>query len=283
VEPEKLWARLADVPESVERKRLIMIRRMMAEISGAPETTVRISYLDAADRPAEAIVRREKLSGELSPAMGNFPPQYTEFHAARLPGNIGYIRFNIFTTPVMQKIRDAVRSFAGKGDGGPVAGIVFDLRGNPGGVGGIASGIAGMLTSSPGSLGTMKMRKSELKFAYFPQQNAFTGPVAVIIDGFSASTSEILAGGLQETGRAVIVGEKSMGAALPSYFHKLPTGAMLQYAIADFRTPNGVLIEGHGVTPDRPVGLDRASLLAGRDEQLDAAIAYVKARSVKVK
>jgi len=281
VEAGKLWQRIEGSGEPVERRRMYLVRRLMAELSGAPGSSVSIAWLDSADRPAEAVVKREKMSGELSPPMGNFPPQYTEFQAARLPGDIGYIRFNIFTTPVMQKIREAVADFSSTG--GPVKGIIFDLRGNPGGIGGMASGIAGMLASSQGSLGTMKFRKNELKFAYFPQQQAFIGPVAVIIDGFSASTSEILAGGLQETGRAVIIGEKSMGAALPSYFQKLPTGAMLQYAIADFRTPGGVLIEGRGVVPDRPVPLDRKSLIEGRDPQLDAAVKYVSDSSVREK
>ncbi|MGE0100689.1 MAG: S41 family peptidase [Blastocatellales bacterium] len=283
VDTAKLWQRLEGSGESVERRQMYLVRRLMAELSGAPGSSVRIAWLDSADRTAEKSVIREKMSGELSPPMGNFPPQYTEFHSERLPGDIGYIRFNIFTTPVMQKVRDAVGAFSSSADGRPVKGIIFDLRGNPGGIGGMASGIAGMLTSSQGSLGTMKFRKNELKFAYFPQQNAFTGPVAVIIDGFSASTSEILAGGLQEIGRAVVLGEKSMGAALPSYFQKLPTGAMLQYAIADFRTPRGVLIEGRGVVPDRPVPLDRKSLIEGRDPQLDAAVKYVNDSSVREK
>lgn len=278
---DTIKAQLASSTEPEERKRLWLIRRIMAEIGGAPETTVRIVYLDSREQRAEAVIRRERLKGELSPPIGNFPPQYTEFESARLPGNIGYIRFNIFTTPVMQKIRNAMKGFSGSegGSNGPVAGIIFDLRGNPGGVGGMASGIAGMLTTETGSLGSMKMRTSELKFAYFPQQNAFTGPVAILIDGFSASTSEIFAAGLQETGRAAIFGEKSMGAALPSYIFKLPTGALLQYAIADFKTPKGVLVEGRGVVPDLEIKLDRASLLAGRDSQFEAAIDYIKTRS----
>ncbi|QQS49127.1 MAG: hypothetical protein IPM66_11125 [Acidobacteriota bacterium] len=277
LEIDKLWTQMASSPESEERKSFGLVRKVLGEIGGDPETTVRIAYLDGRNRPGEAVVRREKLKGELSPPIGNFPPQYTEYEAIRLPGNVGYIRFNVFSTPVMGKVREAIRGFSAADN--PVTGIIFDLRGNPGGLGGMAPGIAGMLTTEPGSLGTMKSRSTELKFAFFPQQRAFTGPVAILIDGMSASTSEIFAAGMQEIGRASVIGERSMGAALPSYIHKLPTGALLQYAIADFRTPKGVLIEGRGVVPDRVIGLDREILLAGRDAHLEAALDYIKKRS----
>ena len=85
-------------------------------------------------------------------------------------------------------------------------------------------------------------------------------------------TVHFFSSGMQELGRAVIVGERSAGACLPSYFQKLPTGALFQFAVADFKTPKGVLVEGRGVIPDTEVKWNRASLLAGRDAQLEAAI-----------
>ncbi|HKY04436.1 MAG TPA: S41 family peptidase, partial [Blastocatellia bacterium] len=211
-------------------------------------------------------------TGEMSPAFGNFPPQYMEFESKRLANGMGYIRFNIFVMPLMERIKAAIRSMH------DAPGIIIDLRGNPGGVGGMSSGIAGVLETRQASLGTMRMRTGHINFAVFPQKDPYTGPVAVLIDQGSASTSEVFSSGLQELGRAVIVGERSMGAALSSYFQKLPTGALFQYAIADFKTPGGVLIEGRGVIPDIAVKLDRASLLKGRDAQLDAAIAELEKR-----
>jgi len=84
---------------------------------------------------------------------------------------------------------------------------------------------------------------------------------------------------MQELGRAVVVGERTAGAALPSLFYKLPTGAIFQYAIGDFKTPRGTMIEGRGVAPDVEVKLTRRSLLEGRDAQLDAAIEQIKKQS----
>ncbi len=277
---EQVVESLAKSADRAELKNVRATRRVLAAINGDPGTAVKVVYLDGQDRKSAATITREKLKGELSPKFGNFPPQYTEFEAKRLPGDVGYIRFNVFVLPVMEKVKAAVRQFSGAG------GLIFDLRGNPGGVGAMASGIAGLLTTQAATLGTMKMRTNELKFVVFPQSNPFTGPVAILIDGGSGSTSEIFSGGMQEMGRAVVIGERSAGACLPSYFQKLPTGALFQFAIADFRTPKGVLIEGRGVIPDIEVKWNRASLLAGRDAQLDAAVEEIrqsqrKSRAVK--
>jgi carboxyl-terminal processing protease len=250
-----------------------MTRAVLAAINGDPGSQVKIVYLDDQDRTRETTLMRERLKGELSPRFGNFPPQYTEFETKRIAnssGYIGYIRFNIFTAPVIKKLNAAITGF------NDADGMIFDLRGNPGGIGGIATTIAGRICDKPGSLGMMKMRNGELKFAYFPQENRYAGPVAVLIDGMSASTTEVFSSGIQEMGRATIVGERSAGAALPSFFQKLPTGALFQFAVADFRTPKGVLIEGRGVIPDVEARYDRASLLAGRDAQLEAAIEQIR-------
>src|SRR6476659_717919 len=135
----------------------------------------------------------------------------------------------------------------------------------------MAPGIAGVLGEKATSLGTMTMRAGYTRFFVNPQPNPYLGPVVILTDGGSASTSEIFAGGLQELERAVVVGERTAGAALPSFFQKLPTGALFQYAIGDFKTPKGMLIEGRGVAPDIEVKLTRRALLEGRDPQLDAA------------
>jgi carboxyl-terminal processing protease len=279
---EEIVAAFAKSSEQPGIKNIRMTRSVLAAIGGNPGAMVKIVYLDDRNRTREATLSREKLKGELSPKFGYFPPQYTEFETRRIAngsanssangstGYIGYIRFNIFTAPVIEKLKTAISGFSDAG------GIIFDLRGNPGGLGGIAATIAGRICDSPGSLGVMKMRSGELKFAFFPQENRYTGPVAVLIDGMSASTTEIFSSGIQELGRAVIVGERSAGAALPSYFQKLPTGALFQFAIADFKTPKGVLIEGRGVIPDIEAPYNRASLLAGHDAQLDAAVEQIR-------
>lgn len=270
---EQLIQKYARAKLSPSIKRLQTGRAVLDKVMGKPDTQVRLTYLDERNRQREITLTRERLKGEMSARVGNFPPRYSEIESKRLAGGIGYIRFNIFTPNLLDRIRDAIRSLS------DAPGLIFDLRGNPGGVGNMATAIASALESRRVSLGTMKMRRGHLDFRVSPQKDAYLGPVVILMDGRSGSTSEVFASGMQESGRAVIVGEQSVGAALPSTILKLPTGALLQYAIADFRTPKGILIEGRGVIPDVEALLNRTTLLRGRDTQLEAAIEQAQKRA----
>jgi carboxyl-terminal processing protease len=156
-------------------------------------------------------------------------------------------------------------------------GLILDLRGNPGGIGGMAMGMSGFLIDKPGQkLGTMYLRDTTLKFVVNPRVEVFEGPVAVLVDALSASTSEILAGGLKDLERARVFGTKTAAAALPSNFERLPNGDGFQYAVANYISEGGQPLEGLGVTPDQEVRLTRDALLAGRDSVLNAALAWIR-------
>jgi len=257
--------------EPLSRRRMRVARAVLAALEGKPGTWVHVQYLDARGRVREARLQRERIVGEWSERFGNFPPVPIEFEAKRL-GNIGYVRFTLFVAGLMERIRMAIRELSS------APALILDLRGNPGGMAGMAAGIAGMLCDRQTSLGTMKLRSGHLNLAVFPQPNPYTGIVVILIDAHTGSTAEILAAGLQELGRAIVVGEPSAGAALPSLFERLPTGALFQYAFADFQTPKGILIEGRGVIPDIEVRLTRRALLEGRDPQLEAALGEIARR-----
>ncbi len=122
----------------------------------------------------------------------------------------------------------------------------------------------------------MYLRDSQLKFVIIPRPEVFSGPVAVLMDGNSASTSEIFAGGLKDLGRARIFGTKSAAAALPSMIERLPNGDGFQYAVANYISKGGKPLEGLGVTPDQEVHLTREALLTGHDPVVDAALEWIK-------
>src|ERR1019366_8027091 len=104
---------------------------------------------------------------------------------------------------------------------------------NRGGIGVMAMGIAGVFIEEQGKKqGEMKMRDATLKFVIFPRPETYPGKLAILIDEGSASTTEILAGGMQDLGRARIFGTRSAGAALPSDIVRLPNGDGFQYAQA---------------------------------------------------
>lgn len=236
-------------------------------LTGRYGETLSLQYRCGDASVHQGSVKLRSYAKEYSEQMGNVPRLETEFEVRQLEGDVIAIRFNLFVMSLLPRIRQAIQQAAADGR----AGIVFDVRGNPGGIGTMANGLAGYLLQTRASLGVMKLRTAQLKFLAFPQEPAYLGPVAVLIDGHSASTSEIFAAGLQELGRAIVVGERSMGAALPSYFIELPHGAMLQFAVADYLTAGGKRIEGAGVEPDVPVVMDAPSLLSGLDPQLEAA------------
>jgi carboxyl-terminal processing protease len=257
-----------DLPE--QQRRLYRERTLQAIINGKAETKAKLEISDGKNQAQTFYVSRVEHKGEMSQAVGNFPAQEVVFEAKKLENNVGYIRFNMWIIPQMPKIKEAIRSMK------DADGIVIDLRGNPGGFGGMATGVAGLLVKEQTSLGSMKSRNNETKFIVYPQADTYQGKVFVLTDYGSASTSEIFAAGLQEIGRAKVIGERSAGAVLPSVFDKLPTGATFQYVISDYKSPKNILLEHRGVIPDTEIKLTRASLLEGRDLQLEEAIKQIK-------
>jgi carboxyl-terminal processing protease len=257
--------RLAAVYEPAARNQM-PAEILVGYVNGSPGTSVRISYLDGRDRLRRAVVPRERLKGELTPTLRTLPAQFVEFESKLLRGGHGYIRFNLFVAPVLEKFCAALRSMK------DAPGVVLDLRGNRGGLLGLVYGMGGLLEPRPVSFGMMRTRAGWHDLLVTPQRSPYAGRLVVIIDAETQSAGEIFAAGLQSSARAVVVGQRSAGATLPSAAKELPTGAILQYAFADFVAPGGAVIEGQGVSPDLPVRLSRRELLAGRDPQLEAAL-----------
>jgi carboxyl-terminal processing protease len=238
-------------------------------INGESQSPVQLLYLDGRNRSRKVSVQREKLKGEMSPPIGNLPSTYTEFEAKRLAHGIGYIRFNAFVPPLMEKLCGALRTMH------DAPGLVIDLRGNQGGLLGMIGGLAGLIETRQISLGTMQTRGGRSSFYTFPQKSPYTGPVVILIDGSTQSAAEIFASGMQENYRALVVGERSAGNTLPSVIKELPTGALFQYGFATYQSPDGITLEGRGVTPDVNVKMNRRALLMGRDPQLAAATEHL--------
>jgi carboxyl-terminal processing protease len=122
----------------------------------------------------------------------------------------------------------------------------------------------------------MFLRTAKIKFVVFPRPAPFLGRLAILVDGCSASTSEIFAGGMQDLKRARVFGMRSAGAALPSMFERLPNGDGFQYAIANYISEGGKQLEGAGVIPDETAGPTRRELLGGHDPALDRALAWIE-------
>jgi carboxyl-terminal processing protease len=211
-------------------------------------------------------------------SFGNLPDFHVRYESKRIDQSIGYIGLNIFfdLSRVLSQFAQSVSSFR------DTDGLIIDLRGNPGGIGAMAIGLGGWFVTEPDQkLGTMITRDSSMNFALNPRSTAYDGPVAILVDELSMSTSEILAGGLQDLKRARIFGTKTPGAALPSRFDVLPNGDRFQYAFANYISFGGKPLEGLGVTPDvvSPVTLE--ALRAGHDPALEAAASWIHSQRSK--
>lgn len=255
------------------------------QLQGPENSTVDLTFLNGNDQEIELELAREPMPGEFV-KFGNLPPMSTHLDYDRMAHTsddgsttqIGVISFNVWMMPIVAKFERAMYELR------DVDGIIIDLRGNPGGVGAISSAIGRFIMDEPGSLGTMKMRGSDLSFNITPviittwgeRLKPFTGPIAILTDSGTASTSEIFAGGLQSLGRVEVFGTRSAGMALPAGMDKLPSGDVLLHAIADFVTSTGYQLEHGGVVPEHNIPLTRSDLLMGVDSPKEAASEWIE-------
>jgi carboxyl-terminal processing protease len=278
-------ARLLAVLDEVDARRLAEARVAWAaesRLAGRVGQTVAGVFRDGAGTVHELALESEPIAG--APVrFGNLPTMFSDLEHQRLPlagGCVGVIRFNLWMTPILPALEGAFMALR------DCAGLVLDLRGNPGGVAGMVMGVSGYFMTEQEPLGVMTTRQGQLRLVAMPRRvtaageaiQPFTGPLALVVDGQSMSTSEIFAAGLQGVGRARVFGEVTGGQALPALMVRMPNRDVLMYAFADFVAPDGTRVEGRGVIPDVAVPLTRADLLAGRDAPLEAAIRWIEAQ-----
>ena len=275
----EVLTRVKDAPHDRVRT-LEAWRTLQSRLRGHAGSELTLAFEDAAGATVSRTILRSQQQGQ-AVTVGNLPTMYVQVSheerqtpAGRTAGVIG---FNVWMAAVDRQFQLAVDEYRS------ASGIVVDLRGNPGGLAAMMMGIAGHFIPEPKSLGVMKSRDNELKFTVNPRLvnasgervEVFSGPVAILVDGLSASASECFTGGMQSLRRVRVFGEPTMGAALPSQFDRLPNGDVFIHATADFVTADGTRLEGRGVIPDQPVPLKRADLLAGKDAALEAALAWI--------
>jgi carboxyl-terminal processing protease len=245
--------------------------------------TLRVTFRDGVDTRRTLAVPLGPVSGTIT-KFGNLPPVAANltWHRVQRDGRtVGVIRFDIWM-PVLAAQFDAAIDSLRSTDA-----IVLDVRGNLGGVGGMSMGFAGHFLDSASSLGEMQQRGGSMFFRANPRRvdtrlravTPFSGPLALVVDAQSASTTEVFAGGLQALGRATVFGALTAGQALPSIPEKLPNGDVLYHAVANFVGPTGKPLEGNGVTPNQVTPIDRRALLRGTDPALDAAITWAAQRA----
>lgn len=280
-------ARVADLlralPEGASAQLMNVEAWRVAEsrLRGPVGSRAEVSFENADGKPVTIAIERRAETGQ-AVTVGNLPTMFVRVEKERRAtpggGSAGIIRFNVWMAAVDAPFQRAVDEYR------QADGIVIDLRGNPGGLAAMMMGISGHFVPRRDTLGVMKTRENPaFRFVANPRLvsadgqpvKTYAGPVAILVDAMSGSASECFTGGLQSLGRARVFGQTSMGQALPALFQSLPNGDVMIHAYGDFVTSDGTRLEGRGVVPDVMVPLSREALLAGRDETLDAALAWI--------
>lgn len=255
---------------------------LAALLHGRPASVVSVAFETGDGDTREVALERRLPGGELT-RFGNLPPTRARFdldwRTTPAGARVAVVRFNIWLLPIARAFDQAMDEIRAGADG-----VIIDLRDNPGGLAAIAQGIAGHFLDERLSLGALITRHDTLELVANPRSvtregvavRPYSGPLAILIDSRTASTSEVFAAGLHDLGRARLFGAPSAGAALPAVMDRLPNGDIFLHATMDYLRPAGGRVEGSPIRPDESVPVTRKDLLAGEDRVLSAALEWIE-------
>lgn len=184
--------------------------------------------------------------------------------------NIGYISVSQFENVTAKQFKAAIEDLKSEG----AKGIIIDIRNNPGGL--LTTVISMLKDILPNGLIVYTEDKDGNRKEYSDNDNEeLDMPLAVLVNGNSASASEIFAGAIQDYGKGVIVGTQTFGKGIVQTVKPLTDGSAIKFTIAKYFTPKGQDIHGKGVTPDVVVEYDKD---ADDDTQISAALESVRAQ-----
>ena len=193
-------------------------------------------FRDSFDKPKEFIVERGVVKVR--------SVKYTD-----LEDGYGYIRLTSFIENSAPDLEKALKQI--QKDHKQIKGVIIDLRRNPGGLLEQAVKISDLFLEKGIIVSTIGRNKADKEVRYAKKEGTYTGfPIIVLINEYSASASEILAGALQDNKRALIMGQQSFGKGSVQSVVKLGDGSGLKLTVARYYTPSGRSIQSEGIKPD---------------------------------
>ena len=205
---------------------------------GKPGTKIQLTILRGTDeKPFEVSIERAVI-------------QVASVKSRSLEPGFGYVRlthFQAHTTDDMLKAIEALK----QSSGGSLKGLVLDLRNNPGGVLNSAVGVSdsflkeGQIVHTEG-----RVKNSQMEFNAGPDDVLNGAPIVVLVNGGSASASEIVAGALQDQKRAIVMGTQTFGKGSVQTIVPIDDSTALKLTTARYFTPSGRSIQAQGITPD---------------------------------
>jgi carboxyl-terminal processing protease len=189
-----------------------------------------------------------------------------------LDNNIGYIEIGSFANDTSELAKQAAQKFKDQN----VKGIILDLRDDPGGLLTAAEDVSSLWLPEGKTILQEKRGNMVEDTGYSSGGNTLSGiPTVVLINGGSASASEITAGALHDNKAAYLIGEKSYGKGVVQQLVNFKDGSQLKVTVASWYRPNGQNINKKGITPDKIVKLSAEDAKASNDTQLKAAQDYL--------
>lgn len=189
-----------------------------------------------------------------------------------LDNNIGYIAISQFEGVTLEQFNSAFDELKEQG----MQGLIIDVRGNPGGRLDTVTDVLDRLLPE-GNIVSIKDKNGKTSEINSDAACDLDVPCAVLVNGGSASASEVFSGALQDYGMAEIIGTQTFGKGIVQSVYKLDDGSAIKITTQDYYTPKGNNIHGVGITPDEMVELDEdAYTQNGEDTQLNAAVKYIE-------
>jgi carboxyl-terminal processing protease len=236
-------------------------------LRGKPGTVVTLSLVHDDAKAQDVSIKREELQ----------PPTVV---FKMLPGNIGYVYVMVFGKATTKEFDTAVARLKAQG----ARALAIDLRDDGGGYVNTALDISSRFIANKPLL-TVEERGHKAETITAEDETSFTLPVMVLVNGYTASASEITAGALQDDGIAMLVGTKTFGKGVMQTLTPLPDGAAIKVTTAHYLTPNKHDINLRGIDPDVSVDEPKGSRYgdADRDPQLRAAILLLQKKIAEAK
>ena len=228
------------------------VEKVVSKIRGEVGTSVKLTLLSGGQTREVSVVRQDIVS----PAV-----------ESEIDGEIGILKVNRFGDDTVSLARKYASEFVEKG----VKKVILDLRNNPGGTVGAAQGLLGIWLDN--QIAMTERRGSEIVKTLRTTGTPILGNMktVVLINGNSASASEITAGALREYGKSTLVGQKSYGKGSVQIVLGLPGGSQMKVTEARWYTPKGKNIDKTGIEPDVKVDLSSDDVNNNVDPQMDKA------------
>ncbi len=235
----------------------LTLNQAVKKMKGRPGTKVKLTIISDGQEPRTITLKRAIIK-----------VKSVKFEEKGDDKKIGYIRISDFGATTAKELRDALNALEKK----DVIGYVLDVRNNPGGYLTAAIDVSDAFLDSGEIVSTRGKNKTDIERTFAKPGDLANGkPVVVLINHGSASASEIVAGALQDNGRALVMGSQSFGKGSVQQQKPLGDGTAIHITIARYYTPSGRSIQNEGITPDVEVLHSKVEVLEKKESMYSEA------------